>query len=83
MDTIILEGVSCGPQSLSRVTGIYVATHTKFPCHFVIMHGRCCPSQCVSMPISREHHFGLAFVWGISKFMNTNGFISRYVSFLL
>ena len=40
----------------SRVIGIYVTTLMKFPWHCVVMHGRCCHSQCASTPISKDHH---------------------------
>ena len=40
----------------SRVIGIYVTTLMKFPWHCVVMHGRCCHSQCASTPISEDHH---------------------------
>ena len=44
-----------GSQSSSMVTGIYVNTLTKFPCHCMVMHGTCCPSQYYLTPISKEH----------------------------
>jgi hypothetical protein len=82
MDTVILEGISCGI-SIRPTLREFMSLFLQ---NFHVLLWSCMEDALIHNVLQRLFLENivrrLAFVWGISKCKNTNGFIGRDVSFL-